>query len=51
MIVDGASQHKAQIVKETVKDLDGPRAEVSASRLPRPERDRGALAPDEARRT
>ena len=49
MIVDGAPQHKAQIVKETVKDLDG----LELKFLPPGCSDLNAieeLAPDEARR-
>ena len=52
MILDGAPQHRAKDVREALEEMNG---EVELKFLPPgcpdPERDRGTLAPDEARRT
>ena len=46
MITDGAPQHRSKFVREEIGRRG---AAVSAARLPGSERDRGGVAPDEAR--
>ena len=49
MITDGAPQHRSKFVREEIGRLGRRGAAVSAARLPGSERDRGGVAPDEAR--
>ena len=49
MITDGAPQHRSKFVREEIGRLDGVELQFLPPGCPGSERDRGGVAPDEAR--